>query len=152
VNAVSRIIDDKFTNSQSVHVTHCHFGDSSKLESREIFKTHPPEEPLKIAPQPRVQVAAFRPVLRHGGGGEGPRWVTLDCKLPVGRLYMQAQSALGVYITTRQSTYWPQHVDYACGGSFLGTEAPQCIAAGRTSTTGVFERPASWGEKGDMGG
>ena len=117
-----------------------------------IDKTHPPEEPLMITPQPRVQVAVFRPSLRHGGGSEGPRWVTLDCKLPVGRLYMQAQSALGVYITTRQSTYWPQHVDCACGGSFLGTEAPQCLAAGRTSTTGVFERPASWGERGDMGG
>ena len=43
-NMTAYVVIVEFT---CMHVVHCHFGDSSKLESRGIFKTHPPEETLE---------------------------------------------------------------------------------------------------------
>ena len=136
-------------NSQltCMHVIHCHFGDSSKLESRGIFKTHPPEEPLKITPQLRAQMAAFRPILRHGRGGVGPSGITCDCKLPSSRLYMSARSALGVYNTTQQSHTGPSVWLYLRRSPPLD-RGNAGLAAGRTSTTGVFKRPSQLGYSG----
>ena len=130
-----------------MHVTHCHFGESSKLESREIFKTHPPEEPLKIAPQPRVQVAAFRPILRHGRGGVGPSGITCDCKLL--RVGSTCRRVVRQVCTTPHNNHiLSPACDCARGGSFLRTEATQSIAACLTSTLAVSVQPV---EKGGMG-
>ena len=93
----------KLTN---MHAIHCHFGESSKLESRVIFKTHPPEEPLKIAPQHGVQVAAFRP-FKTWKRRCGAQWDNLRLQATSSRLYMSARSAPGVYSTTQQSHTGP---------------------------------------------
>ena len=140
-------LHDKFTTHKACMSSTAILVKAQKLESRVIFKTHPPEEPLKITPQLRVRMAAFRPVLRHGRGGVGPSGITCDCKLL--RVGSTCRRVVRQVCTSPPNNHiLAPACDCACGGCFLRTEAPQCVAAGRTSTTGVFERPASWRREG----
>ena len=123
-------------NSQMCMSSNCHFGESSKLESRVIFKTHPPEEPLKITPQLRVPNGSVPSCLRHGRGGAGPSGITCDCKLlRVGSTCRRVMRQ--VCKSPPNSHILALACDCACESCILWTDAPQCLAAGLTSTTGM---------------
>ena len=129
------LTDSQFTDTHMSPTAILVIAQSLSLEV--IFKTHPPEAPLKIAPQLRVQMAAFRPILRHGRGGVGPSGITCDCKLlRVGSTCRRVVRQ--VCKTPPNSHILAPACDCACGGCFLRTEAPQSLAAGLTSTTGVL--------------
>ena len=91
---------------------------------------------LKIPPQLRVQMAAFRPALRHGRGGVGPSGITCDCKLL--RVGSTCRRVVRQVCTSPPNNHiLAPACDCACGGCLLGTETPQSAAAGLTSTTGM---------------
>ena len=137
------------TNSQSQEhvVIHCHFGESSRLESGSDPQNPPTRGTLEDRSSAESPNGSVPSCLRHGRGGVGPSGITCDCKLPSSRLYMSARSALGVYNTTQQSHTGPSVWLYLRRSPPLD-RGYAGLAAGRTSTTGVFKRPSQLGYSG----
>ena len=68
------------TATHNMHTIHCHFGESSKLESSDL-QTHPPEA-LEDRSSAKSTDGSVPSHLRHGRGGVGPSGITYDRNLP----------------------------------------------------------------------
>ena len=81
---------------RNMHVTHCHFGDSSKLESGSDLQNPPTRGTLEdrsSAESPNGSVPSYFKTWKRRCGAQ---WDNLRLQATSSRLYMSARSAPGV--------------------------------------------------------
>ena len=110
--------------SQNMHVVHCHFGESSKLEFESDLQNPPTRGTLEDHSSAASPNGSVPSCLRHGRGGVGPSGITCDCKLL--RVGSTCRRVVRQVCTSPPNNHiLAPACDCACGESILWTDATQ---------------------------